>query len=65
MTSGNIHGFPMCRSEDCVRSKLRGVVDFILYHDREIVNRVDDSVVRVSNGRLMMIRRGGDMHPIG
>lgn len=63
MTSANIHGFPMCRSEDCVRSKLRGVVDFILYHDREIVNRVDDSVVRVSNGRLMMIRRGRGYAP--
>ncbi len=63
MTSGNIHGEPMCRDLDCVITKLRGVVDFILDHDREIVHRVDDSVLRLTDGELVILRRGRGYAP--
>jgi len=63
MTSGNVHGVPMCITENCVRERLKGVVDYILYHNRVIVNRVDDSVIRVSYNRVMFIRRGRGYAP--
>ncbi|BDC17863.1 carbamoyltransferase HypF [Acidianus sp. HS-5] len=63
MTSGNIHGLPMCTDEDCVRKQLRGVVDYILYHNRKILNMVDDSVVRVSAKRVLMLRRSRGFAP--
>ncbi|TRM77680.1 carbamoyltransferase HypF [Sulfolobus sp. A20-N-F8] len=64
MTSGNKHGFPMCIEEECVRQKLKGVVDYLLYHNRKIVNRVDDSVVRVSNNRVLLLRRSRGYAPL-
>ncbi|AWR96794.1 carbamoyltransferase HypF [Acidianus sulfidivorans JP7] len=63
MTSGNKHGMPMCTTEECVKKELNGIVDYILYHNRKIVNRVDDSVIRVSNGRFFMLRRGRGYAP--
>ncbi len=63
MTSGNIHGLPMCINEDCVKEKLKGVVDYILYHNRKIIHRVDDSVIRLSAGRAMMLRRSRGFAP--
>lgn len=63
MTSGNKHGIPMCTTEECVRERLKGIVDYVLYHNRKIVNRIDDSVVRVSAGRVMMLRRGRGYAP--
>ncbi|MEM3832415.1 MAG: carbamoyltransferase HypF [Thermoprotei archaeon] len=64
MTSGNRHEFPMCISEECIREHLRNIVDYVLYHNRKIVNRVDDSVVRVSSGKIMLLRRGRGYAPM-
>lgn len=48
MTSGNVSGYPIVhRNEDALRD-LFGIADAILYHDRDIESRVDDSVVRLS-----------------
>lgn len=48
MTSGNISGYPIAyRNEDAL-AQLFEIADVILYHDREIQIRVDDSVARVS-----------------
>jgi len=63
MTSANIHGEPMCKDFECVTTKLRGVVDFVLDHDREIVHRVDDSVVRFTDGKMVILRRGRGYAP--
>lgn len=63
MTSANPKGRPMCITEDCVFNRLRGVVDYVLTHDREIVNRVDDSVVRFTDGQPVMLRRGRGYAP--
>lgn len=64
MTSGNIHGEPMCRDEECVFSKLSSVVDYVLIHDREIVHRVDDSVLRFTDGEPVIIRRSRGYAPL-
>ncbi|AUI57347.1 carbamoyltransferase HypF [Amycolatopsis sp. BJA-103] len=48
MTSGNISGYPIVyRNEDAL-AQLFAVADLILYNDRDIEVRVDDSIVRYS-----------------
>ena len=57
MTSANMPGEPMLiRNKDIVE-KLKGVADCYLLHDRRIVNRCDDSVVRFRGGEMAFIRR--------
>lgn len=62
-TSGNIHGEPMCRDLKCALEKLGRVVDFVLDHDLEIVHRVDDSVLRFTNGVPTFLRRSRGYAP--
>lgn len=57
MTSGNVTDEPMCYTEDCARGKLSKIVDYILVHNRTIVNRVDDSVLRFTDGIPVLLRR--------
>jgi hydrogenase maturation protein HypF len=47
MTSANTPGEPMMIANDDALENLRQKADFFLLHDRRIVNRCDDSVVRV------------------
>lgn len=47
MTSANTPGEPMIIANDDALENLRQKADFFLLHDRRIVNRCDDSVVRV------------------
>ncbi|MCE4628382.1 MAG: carbamoyltransferase HypF [Desulfurococcales archaeon] len=63
MTSGNKHGFPMCRSLSCVLEQIGGEIDYILEHNREIVHRVDDSVVRRTRGHILQLRRSRGYAP--
>ncbi|MCL7391752.1 MAG: carbamoyltransferase HypF [Thaumarchaeota archaeon] len=64
MTSGNPQGEPMCIDEECARSKLSDFVDYFLVHNRRIINRVDDSVVRFTRGRISILRRGRGYAPM-
>jgi hydrogenase maturation protein HypF len=57
MTSANMPGEPMLTQNQDIISKLEGVADYYLLHNREIVNRCDDSVVRFRGGDLAFIRR--------
>lgn len=57
MTSGNASDEPICRTEDDASERLGSIADRILGHDREVVRRVDDSVVRSSNCGPYLIRR--------
>lgn len=63
MTSGNLSEEPQCISNDDAGKRLRGLADYYLLHDREIVNRVDDSVVRVMWGRPRLLRRARGYAP--
>jgi hydrogenase maturation protein HypF len=57
LTSGNISDQPQCIDNDAARRQLVGIADYVLFHDREIVNRVDDSVVRVVAQHPQVLRR--------
>lgn len=56
MTSANRPGYPMFTETQGAIRELGGSVDFYLVHDREIVNRCDDSVVR--DGFIIRLSRG-------
>ena len=55
MTSGNATDEPIAIGNDEAVSRLRGIADLFLLHDREVAQRSDDSVVR---------RVGRDIYPI-
>ncbi len=57
MTSGNLAEEPLCYTNDEARSKLAGIADHFLTHDRDIHLPCDDSVARVVRGEPMLIRR--------
>ncbi|HEX3002064.1 MAG TPA: carbamoyltransferase HypF [Methanoregula sp.] len=56
MTSANMPGYPMITEIDVAMAKLSHNADFFLTHNRQIVNRCDDSVVR--NGYIIRLSRG-------
>jgi hydrogenase maturation protein HypF len=57
LTSGNLSEEPQCIANDEARRKLAGIADYGLFHDRDIVNRIDDSVARVLAGEGRVLRR--------
>ena len=63
MTSGNISGLPMAIAKDQAIQELSDVVDYFLFHDREIVARCDDSVVRLLSEVPTLIRRSRGFVP--
>ncbi|MCF4966052.1 carbamoyltransferase HypF [Nostoc sp. CMAA1605] len=63
LTSGNLSDEPQCIDNDEAREKLCHIADYFLLHNREIVNRLDDSVVRVVDDKLQTIRRARGYAP--
>lgn len=57
MTSGNRSGAPIFTANDAALKGLKSIADSFLLHNREIVTRVDDSVVRNSNRGIQILRR--------
>ena len=57
LTSGNQTEEPIAIDNREAVERLGGIADFFLVHDREILLRCDDSVVRFAAGRLRHIRR--------
>ena len=63
-TSGNISGEPVLTDERDAQSRLAGIADAFLHHNRPIVRPADDSVVRVMGGRARSIRLGRGLAPL-
>lgn len=63
LTSGNRSEEPQCIANDEARERLSGIADAWLMHDREIVNRLDDSVVRAIAGAPSLLRRARGCAP--
>ena len=57
MTSGNLSEEPIVTANDEALARLSGVADRLLLHNRDIHMRVDDSVVRVFEGKERVLRR--------
>ncbi|MDE2593726.1 MAG: carbamoyltransferase HypF [Burkholderiales bacterium] len=66
MTSGNASGQPLVIDNDAAWQDLAPLADALLLHDRDIVARNDDSVLRVrSDGSACWLRRGRGFAPRG
>ena len=59
MTSGNRHDEPIAKEPE----ELQALCDCFLTHDRPILNRSDDSVIRASKSQNIMIRRSRGFVP--
>jgi hydrogenase maturation protein HypF len=64
MTSGNRSEEPIAVGNAEARSRLGGIADGFLLHDREIVARYDDSVVRLAGNVPVMLRRARGYAPL-
>ncbi len=63
MTSGNASGAPICIANDDALERLSFIADNFLLHNREIVTRVDDSVVKIVGEHPLMLRRARGFVP--
>ncbi len=67
MTSGNLTSEPQCIDNHEAKTKLGGIADYFLFHNREIVNRVDDSIARIvnlgSSSPIQILRRARGYAP--
>ncbi len=62
-TSGNISDEPIVIDENKALTRLAGIADLFLVHDRPIVRPLDDSVIRIVGCREMMLRRARGFAP--
>lgn len=63
-TSGNLTDEPICIATNEALERLGGIADFFLTHNRPIFRYVDDSVVRVMAGRVVVLRRARGFAPL-
>ncbi len=63
MTSANVSGEPIVADLETATNRLTGITRTHLTHNRDIVNRNDDSVVFVEVGRVLMSRRSRGYAP--
>lgn len=64
MTSGNVSGAPICRTDEDAICELSGFCDIMLSHNRKIRLRADDSVMDFYEGKPYMIRRSRGYAPL-
>ncbi len=63
MTSANLSEEPQCITIGETRQRMQGIADYLLLHNRPIVNRVDDSVARILAGKSRILRRARGYAP--
>jgi hydrogenase maturation protein HypF len=64
MTSGNLSEEPIAAGNDEALARLGAVADGFLLHDREIIGRMDDSVVRLAATGPILLRRARGHAPL-
>jgi hydrogenase maturation protein HypF len=64
MTSGNVASEPLVKDNDEAKRALADLADGFLAHDRVILNRLDDTVMKVVEGKPLMIRRARGYVPL-
>jgi hydrogenase maturation protein HypF len=64
MTSGNISEEPIAIGNNEARTRLSRLADYLLVHNRDILLRCDDSVVRVASGKPQQLRRSRGFVPV-
>ncbi len=64
MTSGNVSGAPICRTDEDAIKELSHFCDLILSNNRKIRLRADDSVMDFYKGKPYMIRRSRGYAPL-
>lgn len=62
-TSGNRSGDPICIDNDEALDCLGGIADLFLVHNRPIVRPIDDSVIRVVEDRIVVMRLARGLAP--
>ena len=65
MTSANLSEEPIAIDNDEALARLGAIADAFLMHDREILQRCDDSVAAVVDGTPQLIRRARGFVPLG
>ncbi|MGD8503540.1 MAG: carbamoyltransferase HypF, partial [Syntrophobacterales bacterium] len=64
MTSGNISEEPIAIDNHEALERLGNIADYFLLHNRDILLRSDDSVLRIAEGRPRQIRRSRGYVPV-
>ncbi|MGA7157062.1 MAG: carbamoyltransferase HypF [Acidobacteriaceae bacterium] len=64
MTSANLSEEPIVIGNEEAVERLRGIADAFLVHDREILQRADDSVLEVVEGEAQFVRRSRGHVPL-
>jgi hydrogenase maturation protein HypF len=65
MTSANLSEEPIAIDNEEALARLRGIADAFLMHNREILQRCDDSVVAEVDGAPQLVRRARGFEPLG
>ena len=63
LTSGNLSDEPQCIDDAEAKERLGGIADYVLAHNRAIVNRIDDSVTRIIADQPRLLRRARGYAP--
>jgi hydrogenase maturation protein HypF len=63
MTSGNIADEPIEMKNDQALKNLSGICEYFLINNRDIYNRVDDSIVQVMDNKAVVLRRARGYSP--
>ncbi|ALC17068.1 hydrogenase maturation protein, carbamoyltransferase HypF [Desulfuromonas soudanensis] len=65
MTSANLSDEPIASGDGEAETRLKGIADAYLSHDREIFTGTDDSIARILAGRALLLRRSRGYVPRG